>query len=77
MNDWERQHRQAQQYKEAYPPGTRLIIQMKCPRCKTEVKIDLSLRKGVAKYRQRYKEKRACKNGRYQYRHSDQNGQGR
>ena len=24
------------------------IIQMKCPRCKTEVKIDLSLRKGVA-----------------------------
>ncbi len=26
MNDWERQHRQAQQYKEAYPPGTRLML---------------------------------------------------
>ena len=27
------------------------VIQMKCPRCKTEVKIDLSLRKGAVKYR--------------------------
>lgn len=26
MNDWERQHRQAQRYKEAYPPGTRLML---------------------------------------------------
>lgn len=26
MNDWERQHRQAQQYKDAYPPGTRLML---------------------------------------------------
>lgn len=26
MNDWERQHRQAQQYKEAYPSGTRLML---------------------------------------------------
>ena len=26
MNDWERQHRQAQRYKEAYPHGTRLIL---------------------------------------------------
>ncbi len=26
MNDWERQHRQAQKYKEAYPPGTRLML---------------------------------------------------
>ncbi len=26
MNDWERQHRLAQQYKEAYPPGTRLML---------------------------------------------------
>lgn len=26
MNDWERQHRQAQQHKEAYPPGTRLML---------------------------------------------------
>lgn len=26
MNDWERQHRQAQEYKEAYPPGTRLML---------------------------------------------------
>lgn len=27
------------------------IIQIKCPRCKTEVKIDLSLRKTGVKYR--------------------------
>ena len=26
MNDWERQHRQAQRYKEAYPPGTRIML---------------------------------------------------
>ena len=26
MNDWERQHRQAQQYKDAYPPGTRRML---------------------------------------------------
>ncbi len=26
MNDWERQHRQAQRYKEAYPPGTRIVL---------------------------------------------------
>ena len=26
MNDWERQHRQVQKYKEAYPPGTRLML---------------------------------------------------
>lgn len=26
MNDWERQHRLAQEYKEAYPPGTRLML---------------------------------------------------
>lgn len=26
MNDWERQHRQAQQYKDAYPPVTRLML---------------------------------------------------
>ena len=27
------------------------IIQIKCPRCKTEIKIDLSLRKTEVKYR--------------------------
>lgn len=26
MNNLERQHRQAQRYKEAYPPGTRLVL---------------------------------------------------
>lgn len=26
MNDWEKQHRLARQYKEAYPPGTRLML---------------------------------------------------
>lgn len=26
MNDWERQHRQAQRYKDAYPPGTRIVL---------------------------------------------------
>ncbi len=26
MNNWERQHRLAQEYKEAYPPGTRLML---------------------------------------------------
>jgi len=26
VNDWERQHRQAQHYKDIYPPGTRLMI---------------------------------------------------
>ena len=26
MNDWERQHRQAQRCKEAYPPGTRIVL---------------------------------------------------
>ncbi len=26
MNDWEREHRQIQRYKEAYPPGTRLLL---------------------------------------------------
>ena len=26
MSDWERQHRQAQRYKEAYPPGTRIML---------------------------------------------------
>lgn len=37
MNDWERQHRQAQKYKEAYPPGTRLmLLQMNDPHCPVE-----------------------------------------
>lgn len=26
MNEWERLHRQAQRYKEAYPPGTRIML---------------------------------------------------
>lgn len=26
MNEWERMHRQAQRYKETYPPGTRIIL---------------------------------------------------
>lgn len=26
MNEWERMHRQAQIYKDAYPPGTRLML---------------------------------------------------
>lgn len=26
MNNWERQYRLAQEYKEAYPPGTRLML---------------------------------------------------
>lgn len=26
MNDWERQHRMAQRYKEQYPPGTRIVL---------------------------------------------------
>lgn len=26
MNDWERMHRQAQIYKDAYPPGTRVML---------------------------------------------------
>lgn len=26
MNEWERLHRQAQRYKEAYPPGTRIVL---------------------------------------------------
>ncbi len=26
MNDWDRLHRQAQRYKEAYPPGTRIML---------------------------------------------------
>lgn len=26
MNDWERLHRQAQIYKDAYPPGTRIML---------------------------------------------------
>lgn len=26
MNDWARQHRLVQEYKEAYPPGTRLML---------------------------------------------------
>ena len=26
MSDWERQHRQAQRYKEAYPPVTRIML---------------------------------------------------
>lgn len=26
MNDWERQHRQAEYYKAAYPPGTRVLL---------------------------------------------------
>lgn len=26
MNDWERLHRQAQIYKDAYPPGTRVML---------------------------------------------------
>ena len=26
MNDWERLHRQAQTYKDAYPPGTRIML---------------------------------------------------
>ena len=26
MNEWDRLHRQAQRYKEAYPPGTRLML---------------------------------------------------
>lgn len=26
MNDWEKQHRQAQRYKEDYPPGTRIVL---------------------------------------------------
>jgi DNA-directed RNA polymerase subunit RPC12/RpoP len=29
------------------------IIQMKCPRCKVEVKVDLSLRKNIIKYRKK------------------------
>lgn len=32
MNDWERLHRQAQIYKDAYPPGTRvMLLHMKDP----------------------------------------------
>ena len=26
MNDWERNHRTAQEYKDAYPPGTRVLL---------------------------------------------------
>lgn len=26
MNDWDRLHRQAQRYKETYPPGTRIML---------------------------------------------------
>ena len=26
MNDWERLHRQAEEYKESYPPGTRVML---------------------------------------------------
>ena len=26
MNEWDRLHRQAQRYKEAYPPGTRILL---------------------------------------------------
>ena len=26
MNEWDRLHRQAQRYKEAYPPGTRIML---------------------------------------------------
>lgn len=26
MNEWERLHRQAQRYKKAYPPGTRIML---------------------------------------------------
>ena len=26
MNDWERLHRQAEEYKESYPPGTRIML---------------------------------------------------
>ena len=26
MNDWERLHRQAERYKQSYPPGTRVIL---------------------------------------------------
>ena len=37
MNDLEKVHRTAQVYKEAYPPGTRvLLIQMNDPHCPVE-----------------------------------------
>lgn len=26
MNDWERLHRQAERYKQSYPPGTRVML---------------------------------------------------
>ena len=26
MNEWERQHRQAEYYKQSYPPGTRIML---------------------------------------------------
>ena len=26
MNDWERLHRQAERYKQSYPPGTRVMV---------------------------------------------------
>lgn len=32
MNDWERLHRQAERYKQSYPPGTRvMLLSMKDP----------------------------------------------
>ena len=45
MNDWERQHRQAQRYKEAYPPDTRIIyVLISIAKTKEFVNQNVSLR---------------------------------